>query len=257
MSTRFSPSTNFAILGLLPIPYSTYIASTLIKNIYFYSIKGAREQGRGNIGPVLFEFDKSIDGYPENDYRGTDMHKDDDWNFNSPISWHFSSTKASFLEINRNGTKRIRIAKLNRYVPQPKVDTQETPDNISYAYSIDKFKEIPPPYFYGIILGKDEINSNLTVEFSLINKTLTYNNYSIDGERYFSGVLKSSVDGDDYLGGLVEYNITMKNKKGKELGKSEFKFRFSNLTEFDKEISEGYAKYRNIKIDMDIYKKRK
>ena len=53
MSTRFSPKTNCAILGLLPRPDSVFTLMGMNRYAYEYSITKVRTSRVGNIGPVL------------------------------------------------------------------------------------------------------------------------------------------------------------------------------------------------------------
>ena len=48
------------ILGLMPRLYCSFVLSKIAESIYTYSITNVRRYRKGNIGPVLFEKDKSI-----------------------------------------------------------------------------------------------------------------------------------------------------------------------------------------------------
>ena len=55
MSTRFSPNTSFAILDLIPRPYSAYILSKLTMSVYQFCVNNVRNGNPGNIGPALYD----------------------------------------------------------------------------------------------------------------------------------------------------------------------------------------------------------
>ena len=116
MSTRFSPKTSMGILGLLPRPYGILTLSKITQNVYTYSITEVRETRKGNIGPVFFEKEKSIN---DPNYHGIDLHDTtDEYVFTSPISWHPSNLKALFNEKERGKKKRrLRKVELSGYTP--------------------------------------------------------------------------------------------------------------------------------------------
>ena len=94
------------ILGLLPRPYCSLILAKITQNVYTYAISGVRKGRKGNIGPVLFEKEKSINDV---NYHGIDLHdKEEKYIFCSPISWHPSNLKALWPETDINSQRRLR-----------------------------------------------------------------------------------------------------------------------------------------------------
>lgn len=133
MTTRFSPQTDPAVLGLLPRPYPASLNMGLSMFAYTYAVTGVRTARPGNVGPALIDIraSKTVDGY-----QGTNLSLDDDWVFHSPMSWHPGSTKAIWVEGQRQtGAKRIRMAALPDYKPGKPVPAAALPDRMAYASS--------------------------------------------------------------------------------------------------------------------------
>jgi len=131
MSSRFSPATDLAILGLLPRPYPANLDMGLTMLHYTHAVTGVRTSRKGNIGPALIDIAKSSS---QGDYRGIDLNTEDVWVFHSPMSWHPSGKKAMWIE-GRRGTRqrRIQVVNLPDYQPKSPVAAQPTPDSIPYA----------------------------------------------------------------------------------------------------------------------------
>ncbi|MFK4870913.1 hypothetical protein [Novosphingobium sp. ZW T3_23] len=127
MTTRFSPRTDPAVLGLLPRPYPASLNMGLSMFAYTYAVTGVRTVREGNVGPVLIDIAAS---QQQDGYLGTNLGTEDGWVFNSPISWHPGSQKAMWIE-NRRGSaeKRIRIVHMPDYRPGPVVKARPTPVN--------------------------------------------------------------------------------------------------------------------------------
>lgn len=71
MSTRFSPKTNMAIFGLMPRPHCSLVLSKIVESVYTYAVTNVRKTRKGNVGPVLFVKEKSIN---DPNYHGIDLH---------------------------------------------------------------------------------------------------------------------------------------------------------------------------------------
>jgi hypothetical protein len=131
MTTRFSPNTDLAILGMMPRPYSDSLNMGLNMVAYTYGVTGVRASRSGNVGPALTEIaaSKSQEGY-----LGTNLNTADQWVFRSPMSWHPSSTKAMWVEGMRGGgPRRVQIVRLLDYQPGPAVAAKPTPTHMPYA----------------------------------------------------------------------------------------------------------------------------
>lgn len=133
MTTRFSPQTDPAILGLLPRPYPASLNMGLSMFAYTYSVTGVRKSRPGNVGPALIEIERSRNS-PE--YRGINLDADDQWIFNSPLSWHPSSTKGMWIEnLRGTDTKRVRIVEIPGYRGGAAVTAKATPASVPYGSS--------------------------------------------------------------------------------------------------------------------------
>ena len=134
MTARFSPRTDLAVLGLMPRPYPGALNMGLNSFAYNYSVSGVRQQRPGNVGPALIDIEHSKS---EEGYLGTNLNTENEWVFNSPISWHPSSTRAMWMEGRRGhrGTqeRRMQMVRLPDYRPQAAVEAAVTPDSMGYA----------------------------------------------------------------------------------------------------------------------------
>jgi len=134
MTTRFSPTTDVAILGMMPRPYPDTLNMGLNMLVYTYGVTGVRTSRSGNVGPALIEIAASK---KEASYRGINLNTDDKWVFRSPMSWHPSSTKALWMEGLRGGggARRVQIVRLLDYKAGAAVAAKATPNDMSYAGS--------------------------------------------------------------------------------------------------------------------------
>lgn len=84
MTTRFSASTDMAVLGLVPRPYGE-VLHNILGQVYMYGVTGVRSSREGNIGPALINIEKS---QTEEGYMGLNLSDPDGvWMYNSPMSW--------------------------------------------------------------------------------------------------------------------------------------------------------------------------
>ncbi|MCB2080475.1 MAG: hypothetical protein KDE55_22630 [Novosphingobium sp.] len=186
MTTRFSPSTDLAILGLVPRPHPTSLNMGLSMFAYTYGVTGVRRSRAGNVGPALIDIAASKRG---GGYQGINLNTDDAWVFHSPMSWHPSSKKALWIEgLRGSDRKRIRIVNLPDYSPAPAVAARPTPDAMRYASSdlsivpslLKKAQDIEAKV-YGRVSGYIEYKRTMTS----IEKV--YVGYSDDGRNTYSG----------------------------------------------------------------------
>lgn len=131
MTTRFSPTTDMAVLALMPRPYPDGMNMGLNRIAYTYGVTGVRAARIGNIGPALVEIGKSKD---DPNYLGVNLNADEKWVFRSPISWHPSGRSALWVEgVRQGGPRRVQIVRLLDYRPGPAIAVRPTPADMSYA----------------------------------------------------------------------------------------------------------------------------
>lgn len=129
MTTRFSKSSDPAVLGLLPRPYPDSLKMDLSRPAYAYAVTGVRLERPGSIGPALIDIARSKS---EPGYQGYDLNTDPDWVFYSPMSWHPRGTKAMWMEARRgSGSRRIQIVELANYTSGPTVAQRPWPKNLA------------------------------------------------------------------------------------------------------------------------------
>ena len=230
MSTRFSPKTSMGILGLMPRPYCSFVLSKIIESVYTYSVANVRQYRKGNVGPVLFEKEKSM---KDPNYHGIDLHdKEDKYVFNSPISWHPNNLKAIWPETLR-GTKNRRLRKLeiSNYTPSEYPKLENTTDNVPYALDMSEMDKISyEKETNGIIKGKhsghiEYYNSGMTANGQTVK--MTYVNFSNDGKKFYNGEEKFIANGN--IKSAYTSNVVL---SGSETGNNNFTITFeakSNL----------------------------
>ena len=253
MSTRFSPNTSMSILGLLPRPYGALILAKMAQNVYTYAITGVREGRKGNIGPVLFDKERSMNDY---NYHGIDLHdKEEIYRFCSPISWHPSNLKALWPEIDVNKKRRLRKLEISNYTASEYPKIQNTTDNISYALDMSEFDKIHfEEEMDGIIKGKysgeiEYYNSGGSADYSKKQTVkVTYKNYSDDGKKFYSG--EEFYEGSA-LSGCIFKSIV--NLTGTETGQNNFTLSFSAQSKLIKDKTEGFATYGGKTIRAENY----
>ena len=246
MTTRFSPKTSSEILGFLPRPLAMLTAGKMNRYAYMYGVAKVRTEREGNIGPAVININQSM---LNTSYLGYDLHEDI-WVFCSPMSWHPSSKKAMFTEINRiTQKKRIRIVYFADYKPLKTLENKKTPDNIPYAKKLEDLKEPLKKEINGYFVGKEGI--------LIFNKTETicrteYKNYSEDGKTFFNGVEESEYLKNQFIGRLTS-NVVM---TGEQTGKMNLSI-YMNYNgdiiyeENGKEISYGYVEYNGKKLTIE------
>ena len=258
MSTRFSPKTNFAILGLMPRPHGNLAAQNMIMTAYLYGVTAVRAYRKGNIGPVLIDIEKSVN---EPGYQGVQLSDTEErWVYYSPMSWHPSGKKAMWPEgLRGTAEKRIRIVELPDYKPQEAVPAQQSPQSIPYAETDeDKLWLLPDQNIEGKIAGKHSgyINYSKTNTFARSE----YVEMSDDGLSFYNGYEASwnTAAGES----VYEADLIM---TGRRTGQMKLRLTFSPISfdgsslpellledaEDGKPKSYGYANYNGTQINVE------
>jgi len=251
MSTRFSPKTNMAIFGLMPRPHCSLVLSKIVESVYTYAVTNVRKTRKGNVGPVLFVKEKSIN---DPNYHGIDLHDTaEKFVFCSPISWHPSNLKAIWPEVEKGtSNRRLRKLEISNYTPSAYPKIENTTDNVPYALDMSEMDNIHyDKKTNGTIKGKKSgeiiyYNSG----FSQIKQTvkITYVNYSDDGKKFYNGE-------EEFIGDRTSKNVYKSNVilSGSESGQNNFTITFNTKSDLIKEETEGYASYGGKTIKAEDY----
>ena len=241
MSTRFSNKTSMGILGLMPRPYCSFVLSKIVESVYTYAVTNVRVSRKGNIGPVLFEKEKSI---KDPKYHGIDLHdKEEKFVFNSPISWHPNNLKAIWPETER-GTSNRRLRKLEiiNYTPSEYPKIENTTDNVPYALDMSEMDKISmETETKGTIKGKhsgkiEYYNSGFTPTEQRVK--MTYVNFSNDGKKFYNGE-------EEFIGKRDIKNVYTSNVilSGTESGTNNFTITFDSNSSLVMDETFGFASY--------------
>lgn len=193
MTTRFSPGSNPAVLGLLPRPYPDSLNMNLSMLAYTYSVTGVRRDRPGNIGPALITIDRSSS---DPSYVGINLNTSPDWVYRSPMSWHPSSKKAMWVEGARGSDrKRVQIVELLDYTAGPAVPARPWPKvlagssaDLSLVPSLARRSQGIEARVYGRVSGHLDYRRS----GGMIEKT--YSNFSDDGRHVYSGFERMDAD---------------------------------------------------------------
>ena len=188
MTTRFSETTDMAVLGLMQRPIGQPLHN-ILGQVYMYGVTGVRGGRPGNIGPALVNLSRSM---TERDYRGIDLSDPSgEWVYLSPMSWKNDSTRAMWIERQREGRGyRVQIATLVNYTPGKMVETVPTPAVGNYA--------TPPAKSFDYdttVLGKVSGSVHMSKKSGFLGHatvSVTYDNYSDDGIYFYTGTETSS-----------------------------------------------------------------
>lgn len=256
MTTRFSPQTDPAVLGLLPRPYPASLNMGLSMFAYTYAVTGVRTVREGNVGPALIDIAAS---QQQDGYLGTNLGTEDGWVFNSPISWHPGSRKAMWVE-NRRGSaeKRIRIVQLPDYRPGPLVKARPTPvnktgdaSNMAIVPRLAERSKATDVKVYGRVSGH--------IDYSRAGPliTKTYVAFSDDGINRYDGRERTRIE----MGGLSTYEADVR-LAGPKPGEMKLKVTFGPLAgerpsaivftpdAEGKPLSAGYAAYDGKRLEV-------
>ena len=251
MSTRFSPKTNMAIFGLMPRPHCSLVLAKIVESVYTYAVTNVRKTRKGNVGPVLFVKEKSIN---DPNYHGIDLHDTEEkFVFCSPISWHPSNLKAIWPEVEKGtSNRRLRKLEISNYTPSAYPKIENTTDNVPYALEMSEMDNIHfDQKTNGTIKGKKSgeiiyYNSGFTQTHQTVK--ITYVNYSDDGKKFYNGE-------EEFIGDRTSKNIYKSNVilSGSESGQNNFTITFNTKSDLIKEETEGYATYGGKTIKAEDY----
>ena len=251
MSTRFSPKTNMAIFGLMPRPHCSLVLSKIVESVYTYAVTNVRKTRKGNVGPVLFVKEKSIN---DPNYHGIDLHDTEEkFVFCSPISWHPSNLKAIWPEVEKGtSNRRLRKLEISNYTPSAYPKIENTTDNVPYALDMSEMDNIHfDKKTNGTIKGKKSgeiiyYNSGFTQIHQTVK--ITYVNYSDDGKKFYNGE-------EEFIGDRTSKNVYKSNVilSGSESGQNNFTITFNTKSDLIKEETEGYASYGGKTIKAEDY----
>ena len=251
MSTRFSPKTNMAIFGLMPRPHCSLVLSKIVESVYTYAVTNVRKTRKGNVGPVLFVKEKSIN---DPNYHGIDLHDTEEkFVFCSPISWHPSNLKAIWPEVEKGtSNRRLRKLEISNYTPSAYPKIENTTDNVPYALDMSEMDNIHyDKKTNGTIKGKKSgeiiyYNSGFTQTHQTVK--ITYVNYSDDGKKFYNGE-------EEFIGDRTSKNVYKSNVilSGSESGQNNFTITFNTKSDLIKEETEGYASYGGKTIKAEDY----
>lgn len=251
MSTRFSPKTNMAIFGLMPRPHCSLVLSKIVESVYTYAVTNVRKTRKGNVGPVLFVKEKSIN---DPNYHGIDLHDTEEkFVFCSPISWHPSNLKAIWPEVEKGtSNRRLRKLEISNYTPSAYPKIENTTDNVPYALDMSEMDNIHfDKKTNGTIKGKKSgeiiyYNSGFTQIHQTVK--ITYVNYSDDGKKFYNGE-------EEFIGDRTSKNVYKSNVilSGSESGQNNFTITFNTKSDLIKEETEGYATYGGKTIKAEDY----
>ena len=249
MSTRFSPKTNFSLIGLIPRRGNLLTKTNIINIVYQYAVAGARAFREGaNVGPALVHVDRSK---TDLQYLGLDLHDPEDrFIYYSPISWHPGSKKVMWNERLRKtlgNEGRVMIAELLDYVPGVIPEIAPVPENIPYATEgiLTEAPKIPPVFrVKGASCGFAE--TAFTLEEGKLQKfTTRYENFSDDGESFLNGS-ESTVSPGLVAAGDTSYEADLR-MTGAHSGEMKVKLlfhfpEFGGMVTLDPD-SEGFSSY--------------
>lgn len=251
MTTRFSSTTDMEALGLVPRPFGQPLHN-ILGQVYMYGITGVRSSRDGNIGPALIDLSRSM---TQKDYRGIDLSDPSgEWVYLSPMSWKNDSTKAMWIEKQRNGNGyRIQIVTLLEYAPELAVETVATPAVGNYAAAPAQSAD-----YDTVVLGKFSGSAHLVKKSGLLGSatvTVVYDHFSDDGVYFYNGTETSS--GSVMSKTRYESNVMITDAEGNMLGEMQLYMQLSaayslhNLMEgnlsphLDTKKSQGYAQWQD------------
>ncbi|MFC0205801.1 hypothetical protein [Novosphingobium soli] len=257
MTTRFSPKTDPAILGLVPRPYPGALNMGLGMFAYTYAVTGVRGAREGNVGPALIDIAES-ERQPE--YLGLNLSTEPDWVFHSPMSWNPQGTRGIWIEGQR-GTGKLRIRQVA--LPERKPAAVVTPRPFRVAEAYKPFRSDMAPAF-----AKASREQNVKV-YGKAAGYITYRRQQ-DGR-----IEKAYYDFDDGDGAIYQGRETLQANpasnstyvadltvKGTHRGEMKLKITFGALGNplpskivFEKDatgarLSSGHAQYDGVRLNV-------
>lgn len=221
MTSRFSETSDLAVMGLVPRPYGMALHN-ILGQAYMYSVTGVRGGRAGNIGPALIDLERSV---TEDGYTGIDLSDPEEkWIFNSPLSWNGDGTKAMWMEREKNGGHiRLQVAELLDYVPGESIPFVRTPGVGDYAAAPQESMD-----YSGRINGKISGWAELKKSSGILGKamvSIVYHDYSDDGLFFYNGSEYSSGSILSKTAYTADLNVTDAN--GNKVGEMDVDMRFS------------------------------
>ncbi len=256
MTSRFSEATDPAVMGLVERPYGQALHN-ILGQVYMYSVTGVRSGREGNVGPALIDLETSMN---DESYTGIDLSDpEEEWVFNSPLSWNEDGTRVMWMENEKNGTRiRLQVAELLDYEPGEIVQPDVTPEVGDYAAAPRENMD-----YSGRISGKVSGYVEVEKKTGFLNKTtvtVTYHDYSDDGEYRYNG--SESSTGSIMTKTVYTADLTVTDADGNVCGSMDADMRFSaayKLTSFftgsttpelDTAKSSGTAEWNGVKADI-------
>ncbi len=193
MSTRFSPKTNCAVVGLIPRRGNLLTKSQLAMCVYLYGIASVRAYKEGNIGPALIDLKHSVGNL---NYMGVDLSDPEGkWVYYSPMSWHPTSHKCLWnegIKKTLGNDMRVMVAELTDRPASEPVPAQPVPDVIPYAHdgiymdmsTVEIMKK--GMKVAGKHSGYAETRPSMGKEFPKM--VTVYSNFSDDGKTFIEGM---------------------------------------------------------------------
>ena len=256
MTTRFSPKSDPAVLGLLPRPYPDSLNMGLSMFAYTYAVTGVRRERPGNIGPALIDIKAS---QSQDGYAGINLNTDPDWVYYSPMSWHPDGKRAMWIEGQRNGgSKRIRTVQLPDYRPGPFVAAGPSPERVPYGVTdLSAVKAFARGSHDLNVKVYGRISGHIDYRRTSQGIRKVYVNFSDDGRNIYTGQEATTVN----PGGNSTYTASL-NLAGPKPGHMDMKVTFGPLggalparilfakDEKGAPLSQGYAEYAGQRLDI-------
>ena len=193
MTSRFSPGSDLAVLGLIPRPYPGALDMGLSMFAYTHSVTGVRVARPGNVGPALIDIaaSKARPGY-----LGQNLNADPDWVFYSPMSWHPGGKKGMWIEGHRGDhSRRIRIVELPDYRPGPAVAARPTPDRVPYGSNdLSRLGKLVAATGDVDVKVYGRASGYIRYHRSRSTTEKIYTDFSDDGRAVFTGSEKSTIN---------------------------------------------------------------
>ena len=259
-TTMFSDSTSFEIIGLIPTPYSvlaSYFFSIDILGIVMFKVNV--KSYKGNLGPALVELEKAK---KDKNYKGVNLKKEKEWNFNGFTSWSPDGKKFIFDETYTDNAKtRLRLVKLKNYEPDNITLQNNFDGTVPYARNINEILDLRLNLTKNITING--ISGDLNIYHFEGTVIITYNDYSEDNETFYNGIYHyEKFSNQKHLQqnySIFEVDIT---SKGKKEGYCNYRLWLDldkSIIDFDEEVkgrikTYGDCNYDGIKIDVNVYK---
>ncbi len=272
MSTRFSPTTNCAILGQVPLPHSMFVRSGIINAAYNYAIGSNRVFRMGNIGPALVDAKRTVT--EGRSYQGVDLSDPENvYVYVSPLSFAPCSTKAlvnmhtrKVDPVQKSVVRVVTLLDRKPAEPKPLVATPKGTE-IPQAIPLEDFLKISgePVAMTGMIEGEGTGSIINSLDPATGIKTTRYEHYSVDGKTFYDGTLSLKAPASIFAAGdsIFTGDLTV---TGEHTGRLFARIWFSQKTLMDpvdlasdmaedgKPKSYGYAEYDHERVNVEDMK---